>query len=220
MKSYHLLSKSITGILALAGVLSGCPPEETEDEPKVPISISASFPAYTGEVSTRAGNPTVTIALNTTAGEYATAGKTYQVTSTSPITFTPDNPADALMIAGSATTTPITVYGWLDENTPVWYSIDEKSVSNGHLSDVKLYPAYACIGVQILKDGQAEPAGKYTIESSLQGIGTYSTNNNWNTELKKPQLTRFSVPSTIKNTDIEKVNGLSLLISPPSILCG
>ena len=83
MKSYRILSKYIAGILALTGALSGCTHEETEDGSKVPLSISASFQAYTGEVSSRgAGNPTVTIALNTTPEEYSTYGKTYQVTST------------------------------------------------------------------------------------------------------------------------------------------
>lgn len=82
MKSYRILSKCIAGILALTGALSGCTHEETEDGSKVPLSISASFQAYTGEVSSRgAGNPTVTIALNTTPEEYSTYGKTYQVTS-------------------------------------------------------------------------------------------------------------------------------------------
>ena len=120
MKSYRILSKYIAGILALTGALSGCTHEETEDGSKVPLSISASFQAYTGEVSSRgAGNPTVTIALNTTPEEYSTYGKTYQVTSTSPITFTPETQGEALTIAGSAASTPLTIYGWLDENTPV-----------------------------------------------------------------------------------------------------
>ena len=89
--------------MALTGALSGCTHEETEDGSKVPLSISASFQAYTGEVSSRgAGNPTVTIALNTTPEEYSTYGKTYQVTSTSPITFTPETQGEALTIAGSA----------------------------------------------------------------------------------------------------------------------
>lgn len=208
MKSYRILSKYIAGILALTGALSGCTHEETEDGSKVPLSISASFQAYTGEVSSRgAGNPTVTIALNTTPEEYSTYGKTYQVTSTSPITFTPETQGEALTIAGSAASTPLTIYGWLDENTPVCYTNDNISVSNGNITNVQLSPAYACIGVRIKKDDQREAAGKYTIGSALQRIGTYSTNNNWNTEQAKPQLIGVSGSSTILNTDISPSRG-------------
>lgn len=208
MKSYRILSKCIAGILALTGALSGCTHEETEDGSKVPLSISASFQAYTGEVSSRgAGNPTVTIALNTTPEEYSTYGKTYQVTSTSPITFTPETQGEALTIAGSAASTPLTIYGWLDENTPVCYTNDNISVSNGNITNVQLSPAYACIGVRIKKDDQREAAGKYTIGSALQRIGTYSTNNNWNTEQAKPQLIGVSGSSTILNTDISPSRG-------------
>lgn len=208
MKSYHLFSKSIAGILALACVFSGCTDEETSDGPKVPLSISASFPAYTG-ISTRAGSPTVRIALNTDAGVYDASGKTYQVTSTSPITFTPDDPGDALKILGSATSTPLTLYGWLDENTPVCYSNNAIAVSHGNITSVSLSPAYACIGVRIKKNGQTEATGSYTIGSNLAGTGTYSTNNNWNTEQSTPKLTGFSVPSNIKNTDKTTVIGAS-----------
>ena len=208
MKSYRILSKCIAGILALTGALSGCTHEETEDGSKVPLSISASFQAYTGEVSSRgAGNPTVTIALNTTPEEYSTYGKTYQVTSTSPITFTPETQGEALTIAGSAASTPLTIYGWLDENTPVCYTNDNISGSNGNITNVQLSPAYACIGVRIKKDDQREAAGKYTIGSALQRIGTYSTNNNWNTEQAKPQLIGVSGSSTILNTDISPSRG-------------
>lgn len=208
MKSYRILSKYIAGILALTGALSGCTHEETEDGSKVPLSISASFQAYTGEVSSRgAGNPTVTIALNTTPEEYSTYGKTYQVTSTSPITFTPETQGEALTIAGSAASTPLTIYGWLDENTPVCYTYDNISVSNGNITNVQLSPAYACIGVRIKKDDQREAAGKYTIGSALQRIGTCSTNKNWNTEQAKPQLIGVSGSSTILNTDISPSRG-------------
>ena len=208
MKSYRILSKYIAGILALTGALSGCTHEETEDGSKVPLSISASFQAYTGEVSSRgAGNPTVTIALNTTPEEYSTYGKTYQVTSTSPITFTPETQGEALTIAGSAASTPLTIYGWLDENTPVCYTNDNISVSNGNITSVQLSPAYACIGVRIKKDDQREAAGKYTIGSALQRIGTCSTNKNWNTEQAKPQLIGVSGSSTILNTDISASGG-------------
>lgn len=209
MKSYRILSKYIAGILALTGALSGCTHEETEDGSKVPLSISASFQAYTGEVSSRgAGNPTVTIALNTTPEEYSTYGKTYQVTSTSPITFTPETQGEALTIAGSAASTPLTIYGWLDENTPVCYTNDNISVSNGNITSVQLSPAYACIGVRILKDDQKrETAGKYTIGSALLRIGTCSTNKNWNTEQAKPQLIGVSGSSTILNTDISPSRG-------------
>ena len=216
MKSYRILSKCIAGILALTGALSGCTHEETEDGSKVPLSISASFQAYTGEVSSRgAGNPTVTIALNTTPEEYSTYGKTYQVTSTSPITFTPETQGEALTIAGSAASTPLTIYGWLDENTPVCYTNDNISVSNGNITNVQLSPAYACIGVRIKKDDQREAAGKYTIGSALQRIGTYSTNKNWNTEQAKPQLIGVSGSSTILNTDISASGGeLATYLSP------
>ena len=208
MKSYRILSKYIAGILALTGALSGCTHEETEDGSKVPLSISASFQAYTGEVSSRgAGNPTVTIALNTTPEEYSTYGKTYQVTSTSPITFTPETQGEAWTIAGSAASTPLTIYGWLDENTPVCYTNDNISVSNGNITNVQLSPAYACIGVRIKKDDQREAAGKYTIGSALQRIGTCSTNKNWNTEQAKPQLIGVSGSSTILNTDISPSRG-------------
>ena len=209
MKSYRILSKCIVGILALTGALSGCTHEETEDGSKVPLSISASFQAYTGEVSSRgAGNPTVTIALNTTPEEYSTYGKTYQVTSTSPITFTPETQGEALTIAGSAASTPLTIYGWLDENTPVCYTNDNISVSNGNITSVQLSPAYACIGVRIQKDDQKrETAGKYTIGSALLRIGTCSTNKNWNTEQAKPQLIGVSGSSTILNTDISPSRG-------------
>ena len=208
MKSYRILSKYIAGILALTGALSGCTHEETEDGSKVPLSISASFQAYTGEVSSRgAGNPTVTIALNTTPEEYSTYGKTYQVTSTSPITFTPETQGEALTIAGSAASTPLTIYGWLDENTPVCYTNDNISVSNGNITNVQLSPAYACIGVRIKKDDQREAAGKYTIGSALLRIGTCSTNKNWNTEQAKPQLIGVSGSSTILNTDISPSRG-------------
>ena len=209
MKSYRILSKYIAVILALTGALSGCTHEETEDGSKVPLSISASFQAYTGEVSSRgAGNPTVTIALNTTPEEYSTYGKTYQVTSTSPITFTPETQGEALTIAGSAASTPLTIYGWLDENTPVCYTNDNISVSNGNITNVQLSPAYACIGVRILKDDQKrETAGKYTIGSALLRIGTCSTNKNWNTEQAKPQLIGVSGSSTILNTDISPSRG-------------
>lgn len=112
-----------------------------------------------------------------------------------------------MTIAGSAASTPLTIYGWLDENTPVCYTNDNISVSNGNITNVQLSPAYACIGVRIKKDDQREAAGKYTIGSALQRIGTYSTNNNWNTEQAKPQLIGVSGSSTILNTRYISLRG-------------
>lgn len=149
MKSYHLLSKSIAGILALSAALSGCTHEEREESPEVPLRISASFPAYSGEISTRAGgNTTVQIALNIQAGSYATSGKTYNVTSTSPnIAFEANTSGDELKIPGSASTTPLTIYGWLDDTTPVYYSKSDQSVSGGSITGAAFHPpmpASAC----------------------------------------------------------------------------
>ena len=49
----------------------------------------------------------------------------------------------------------------------------------------------------------------------MQRIGTYSTNNNWNTEQAKPQLIGVSGSSTILNTDISASGGeLATDLSP------
>lgn len=63
--------------------------------------------------------------------------------------------------------------------------------------------------MRILKDGQTEAAGKYTIGSTLSGIGNFSTNNNWNTEQQIPKLNGYSTPSNIKNTDKTTLTGAS-----------
>lgn len=229
MKSYHLFSKCVAGILALTGALSGCTHEEQEESREVPLRISASFPAYSGEISTRAGsNTTVLIALDTQAGSYASSAKTYKVTSPSPgIAFEANTPGDELKIPGSAMSTPLTIYGWLDENTPVCYSNSSQSVNNGSITGISLSPAYACIGVRILKDGQTEDAGKYTIGSTLAGIGTFSTNSGWNTEEQRPKLKGYPTPSEIKNTDKTTISTASdittehfMRVTPQAITVG
>ena len=208
MKIDRLFNKSITGMLVLTGILSGCVEEEYETSQTVPLSISATCPVLSGNNGTRAaGNTEVNIALNTTGGGYASVAKTYQVTSTAPITFESANP---LEIEYNKTSTPLTIYGWLDENTPVSYSNSNVTVSEGKISGIKLSPAYACVGVRILMDGKTEAANRYTIRSSLKGIGTATTNNNWTTSGAIPMLNAYNnSPADINNTDKTTVANIS-----------
>ncbi|WP_288734308.1 hypothetical protein [uncultured Parabacteroides sp.] len=206
MKINRLFNKSITGMLVLTGILSGCVEEEYETSQTVPLSISSTCPVLSVNNGTRAaGNAEVKIALNTTGGDYASVAETYQVTSTAPITFKSANP---LMILNNKTSTPLTIYGWLDEKTPVSYSNNNVTVSGGKISGIELSPAYACVGVRILMDGKTEAANKYTINSNvLKGIGTASNNNAWNTAGATPLLNSYGA-FTCMNTDKEKVLGI------------
>ncbi len=211
MKIDRLFNKGITGMLALAGILCGCAEEDYEASQTVPLSISATYPVLAGDVATRATTTEVKIALNATAGGYAATAKTYQVTSLSPsITFTPKDADNTWEVTGNLTSTPLTIYGWLDENTPVACSENSIAVNNGNISAVALSPAYACIGVRILLGKDTEAAGIYTINSSLKGIGTASTNNNWNTSGAMPVLNAASSsPGSINNTDKSTVVGIN-----------
>lgn len=206
MKIDHLFYNSIACLLALAGTLSGCVNEDLEASRTVPLNISSTCPVLSGNNGTRAaGNTEVNIALNTTGGGYASVAKTYQVTSTAPITFESANP---LEIEYNKTSTPLTIYGWLDEKTPVSYSNNNVTVSGGKISGIELSPAYACVGVRILMDGKTEAANKYTINSNvLKGIGTASNNNAWNTAGATPLLNSYGT-FTCMNTDKEKVLGI------------
>lgn len=206
MKINRLFNKSITGMLVLTGILSGCVEEEYETSQTVPLSISSTCPVLSVNNGTRAaGNAEVKIALNTTGGDYASVAETYQVTSTAPIIFKSANP---LMILNNKTSTPLTIYGWLDEKTPVSYSNNNVTVSEGKISGIELSPAYACVGVRILMDGKTEAANKYTINSNvLKGIGTASNNNAWNTAGATPLLNSYGA-FTCMNTDKEKVLGI------------
>ena len=228
MKIDHLFYNSIACLLALAGTLSGCVNEELEASRTVPLSISATCPVLSGNNGTRAAvNAEVKIALNTTGGGYASVAKTYQVTSTAPITFESANPFE---IEYNKTSTPLTIYGWLDENTPVSYSNSNVTVSGGKISGIKLSPAYACVGVRILMDGKTETANRYTISSSLKGIGTATNNNNWTTSGTIPMLNAYNnSPADINNTDKTTVVGISaseltanyfMKVAPATILSG
>lgn len=228
MKIDHLFYNSIACLLALAGTLSGCVNEELEASRTVPLSISAICPVLSGNNGTRAAvNAEVKIALNTTGGGYASVAKTYQVTSTVPITFESANPFE---IEYNKTSTPLTIYGWLDENTPVSYSNSNVAVSGGKISGIKLSPAYACVGVRILMDGKTETANRYTISSSLKGIGTATNNNNWTTSGAIPMLNAYNnSPADINNTDKTTVVGISaseltanyfMKVAPATILSG
>lgn len=207
MKIDRLFNKGITGMLALAGILCGCAEEEHEISQTVPLSISATCPVLAGDVTTRATTTGVKIALNATAGKYEEFAKTYQVTALSPsITFAPQDANNILEVTGDLTLTPLTIYGWLDENTPVAYSKNSIAVDNGNISNVALSPAYACIGVRVVLGKDKEAAGIYTITSSLSGIGTASANNGWDTSGTMPVLKAgSSSPADIKNTDKETV---------------
>ncbi|WP_455641454.1 fimbrillin family protein [Parabacteroides sp.] len=211
MKIDRLFNKGITGMLALAGILCGCAEEDYEASQTVPLSISATCPALAGDVTTRATTTEVKIALNATAGGYAATSKTYQVASLSPsITFTPKDADNTWEVTGDLTSTPLTIYGWLDENTPVACSENSIAVNNGNISAVTLSPAYACIGVRILLGKDTEAADTYTINSSLKGIGTASTNNSWNTTGTMPVLNAASSsPGSINNTDKSTVVGIN-----------
>ena len=173
----------------------------------MPLSISATCPVLAGDVTTRATNTEVKIALNATAGGYATTAKTYRVTaSSSSITLAPKDADNTWEVTGDLTSTPLTIYGWLDENTPVACSESDIAISNGNISNVTLSPAYACIGVRVVLGRDKEAAGIYTITSSLSGIGTASANNGWDTSGTMPILKAgSSSPAGIKNTDKETV---------------
>lgn len=211
MKIDRLFNKGITGMLALAGILCGCAEEEHEISQTVPLSISATCPVLAGDVTTRATTTGVKIALNATAGKYEEFAKTYQVTALSPsITFAPQDANNILEVTGDLTLTPLTIYGWLDENTPVACSESDIAISNGNISNVTLSPAYACIGVRVVLGKDKEKANIYTITSSLKGVGTASANNDWNTSGAMPVLKAgSSSPAGIKNTDKETVVGIN-----------
>lgn len=211
MKIDRLFNKGITGMLALAGILCGCAEEEHEISQTVPLNISATCPVLAGDVTTRATNTEVKIALNATVGEYATTAKTYRVTALSPsITFAPQDADNTWEVTGDLTSTPLTIYGWLDENTPVACSESDIAISNGNISNVTLSPAYACIGVRVVLGKDKEKANIYTITSSLKGVGTASANNDWNTSGAMPVLKAgSSSPAGIKNTDKETVVGIN-----------
>lgn len=150
------------------------------------------------------------IALNATAGGYATTAKTYQVTTSPSITFAPQDADNTWEVTGDLTSTPLTIYGWLDENTPVACSESDIAISNGNISNVTLSPAYACIGVRVVLGKDKEKANIYTITSSLKGVGTASANNDWNTSGAMPVLKAgSSSPAGIKNTDKETVVGIN-----------
>ena len=207
MKIDRLFNKGITGMLALAGILCGCAEEEHEISQTVPLSISATCPVLAGDVTTRATTTGVKIALNATAGKYEEFAKTYQVTALSPsITFAPQDANNILEVTGDLTSTPLTIYGWLDENTPVAYSKNSIAVDNGNISNVALSPLYACIGVRVVLGKDTERAGTYKISSKLNGIGTASANNGWDTSGVMPVLNAgSSSPAAIKNTDKKTV---------------
>ena len=210
MKIDRLFNKGITGMLALAGILCGCAEEEHEISQTVPLSISATCPVLAGDVTTRATNTEVKIALNATAGGYATTAKTYRVTTSPSITFAPQDADNTWEVTGDLTSTPLTIYGWLDENTPVACSESNIAVNNGNISKVTLSPAYACIGVRVVLGKDSEAADTYTISSSLNGIGTASTNKGWNTSGAMPVLNAgSSSPAEIKNTDKQTVVGIN-----------
>ena len=210
MKIDRLFNKGITGMLALAGILCGCAEEEHEISQTVPLSISATCPVLAGDVTTRATNTEVKIALNATAGGYATTAKTYRVTaSSSSITLAPKDADNTWEVTGDLTSTPLTIYGWLDENTPVAYSKNSIAVDNGNISNVALSPLYACIGVRVVLGKDTERAGTYKISSKLNGIGTASANNGWDTSGVMPVLKAgSSSPAAIKNTDKKTVVGI------------
>lgn len=206
MKIDRLFNKGITGMLALAGILCGCAEEDYEISQTVPLSISATCPVLAGDVTTRATNIEVKIALNATAGEYATTAKTYRVTTSPSITFAPQDADNTWEVTGDLTSTPLTIYGWLDENTPVAYSKNSIAVDNGNISNVALSPLYACIGVRVVLGKDTERAGTYKISSKLNGIGTASANNGWDTSGAMPVLNAgSSSPAAIKNTDKKTV---------------
>lgn len=211
MKIDRLFNKGITGMLALAGILCGCAEEDYEASQTVPLSISATCPVLAGDVTTRATNTEVKIALNATAGGYATTAKTYRMTaSSSSITLAPKDADNTWMVTGDLTSTPLTIYGWLDENTPVACSESNIAVNNGNISKVTLSPAYACIGVRVVLGKDKEAADIYTITSSLKGVGTASANNGWKTSGAMPVLNAgSSSPTGIKNTDKETVVGIN-----------
>lgn len=209
MKIDRLFNKGITGMLALAGILCGCAEEDYEASQTVPLSISATCPVLAGDVTTRATNTEVKIALNATEGGYATTAKTYRVTTSPSITFAPQDTDNTWEVTGDLTSTPLTIYGWLDENTPVAYSKNSIAVDNGNISNVALSPLYACIGVRVVLGKDTERAGTYKISSKLNGIGTASANNGWDTSGVMPVLKAgSSSPAAIKNTDKKTVVGI------------
>lgn len=211
MKTYQSCIKGIAGLVMLLAITSGCSREENEGHTEVPLSISAAFPYLLSDRATRAENSLqVKVALNATASAYAAEAKTYNVvSSSSSITLTPDGAANTLSISGSAQTTPLTIYGWLDENTPVYYSNTGATVSQGEISNIELTPAFACIGVRI-ESNSTEPAGCYTITSSrLKGTGTYTSDASWNTSGQIPVLNSNSSCPSIKNTEITTLEGFT-----------
>lgn len=207
MKTYQSCIKGIAGLLVLIAITSGCSREEGEGGTEVPLNISAAFPDLLGDRTTRAGSTQVEVALNATGGDYAANAKTYDVASSGTITLTPDGSANTLSISGSIQSTPLTIYGWLNDNTPVYYSDTSTAVDQGKISNIELTPAFACIGVRIVSNS-TEAAGRYTIASSrLKGIGTYTSNADWNTSGQIPALRSNSSPLSIRNTDKASIQG-------------
>ncbi len=215
MKTYRSFNNVLAGIWALICAVSGCTKVETENIQEVPLTISASFPALSADLSTRATSPQVNIALNTTAGAYASNVRMYNATSSSTgdITFTPAE--TGWKILSNTTTTPLTIYGYLADKTPVCYSNSNVAISNGCISNITLKPAYAYVGVRILKDGQTEPAGKYWIVCYRFWSGIASGNDGgWDTSQQIPKLKNYAIQGftnkvTFYNTDKTTVVGLT-----------
>ena len=169
MKIDRLFNKGITGMLALAGILCGCAEEEHEISQTVPLSISATCPVLAGDVTTRTTNTEVKIALNATAGGYATTAKTYRVTTSPSITFAPQDADNTWEVTGDLTLTPLTIYGWLDENTPVACSESNIAVSIGTASANNDWDTSGVMPV--LKAGSSSPAAiKNTDKKTVKEI--------------------------------------------------
>lgn len=202
MKTYNTV---LITLLATMLLIAGCTDESLKEGGKVPLHISAVIPAVADSVVTRAeAINSFKVALSTISGSYASAAKTYTVAlSGGSYAFSPASEGDALAIAILQTSTPLTIYGEMN-NVPYFYSNGNTTANRGVVADVKLTYAYAKVAVRILKAGKTETAGTYIINSSVlkQPGKEVGGGYQWNTEGAIPKLTEGTEDVLqIQNTD-------------------
>ena len=202
MKTYNTV---LITLLATMLLIAGCTDESLKEGGKVPLHISAVIPAVADSVVTRAeAINSFKVALSTISGSYASAAKTYTAAlSEGSYAFSPASEGDALAIAILQTSTPLTIYGEMN-NVPYLYSNGNTTANRGVVADVKLTYAYAKVAVRILKAGKTETAGTYIINSSVlkQPGKEVGGGYQWNTEGAIPKLTEGTEDVLqIQNTD-------------------
>lgn len=159
-------------ILSSVLLLAGCTDESLKEGGKIPLRISAVIPAIADSLVTRAEAETgsFNVALSTTAGEYASAAKTYTATgSSSSYTFSPAIDNNDFKIALLQTTTPLTIYGQVGD-IPYYYSDASTAINRGAVTDLKLTYAYAKVAVRVQKAGKTEAVENYTVSSDVLSL--------------------------------------------------